>query len=105
MKRVGFQFKVRPEAVAEYKALHQQVWPEMLQALRDAGWHNYTLFLRGDGLVFGYFETDESLAAAQNRMAATQVNTRWQTAMARFMDAGARPDDTFVELDEYFHID
>jgi L-rhamnose mutarotase len=105
MKRIGFQFKIRADRMAEYKAAHKAVWPEMLAALRSTGWHNYTLFARADGLIFGYFETDESLAVARARMAALDVNTRWQNYMAPFVDANARPDDTFVELHEYFHLD
>jgi len=38
-------------------------------------------------------------------MAAKAVNTRWQEFMSSFMDANARPDETFVELKEYFHLD
>ena len=105
MNRVGFQFKVRRDRLAEYKEHHKSVWPEMLDALRETGWHNYTLFLREDGLIFGYFETDEDLATAQAKMAAKEVNTRWQEFMSEFMDANARPDETFVELEEYFHLD
>ncbi len=70
-----------------------------------SGWHNYTLFLRQDGLIFGYFETEADLAAAQAKMAAKEVNTRWQEFMSAFMDANARPDETFLELEEYFHLD
>ena len=105
MKRVGFQFKVRPDRLEEYKEHHKQVWPEMLAALRQTGWHNYTLFMRNDGLIFGYFETEESLATAQAKMAETDVNRRWQEFMSSFVDANARPDETFVELEEYFHLD
>ena len=67
MKRVGFQFKVRQDRLAEYKEHHKHVWPEMLEALRETGWHNYSLFMRADGLIFGYFETDESLAVPRPR--------------------------------------
>jgi len=105
MKRVGFQFKIRKDQLAEYKELHKQVWSEMLQALRESGWHNYSLFMREDGLIFGYFETEESLAAAQAKMAAKDVNTRWQEFMSPYTDADARPDESFVELEEYFHLD
>jgi L-rhamnose mutarotase len=73
--------------------------------LRETGWHNYSLFLREDGLIFGYFETEESLATARAKMAAKEVNARWQQFMSAFMDASARPDETFVELEEYFHLD
>jgi L-rhamnose mutarotase len=105
MKRVGFQFKVRQDRLAEYKEQHKHVWPEMLDALRETGWHHYSLFMRTDGLIFGYFETDESLSVAQARMAALEINTRWQQLMAPFTDSNARPDESFVELEEYFHLD
>jgi L-rhamnose mutarotase len=105
MKRVGFQFKVRKDRIAEYEGHHKQVWPEMLQALRESGWHNYSLFMRQDGLIFGYFETEESLSDAQARMAPRAINTRWQEFMSPFTDANARPDESFVELEEYFHLD
>lgn len=105
MKRVGFQFKVRQDRLEDYLAIHQSVWPEMLEALRQSGWHNYTLFMREDGLVFGYFETEESLQAAQAKMAATEVNARWQAFMSQFTDDQGRPDEAFVELIEYFHLD
>ena len=105
MKRVGFQFKIRPDRLAEYKEHHKHVWPEMLDALSKAGWNHYTLFMRPDGLIFGYFETEESMEAAQAKMAATEVNTRWQEFMAPYTDSSARPDETFLELEEYFHLE
>ena len=105
MKRVGFSFKVKADRLDEYKVHHQNVWPEMLAALRETGWHDYTLFVRDDGLVFGYFETPHSLEQAQSLMAAKEVNTRWQEFMAPYMEANARPDETFQEWEEVFHLD
>ena len=105
MKRVGFQFKVRQDRLKEYKEHHKNVWPEMLDSLRETGWHNFSLFTRADGFIFGYFETEGSLAVAQEKMAKKEVNSRWQDFMSDFMDADVRPDETFVELEEYFHLD
>jgi L-rhamnose mutarotase len=78
----------------------------MLRALESTGWRNYSLFLRPDGLLIGYFETD-SLEQAQAGMADTEVNARWQAEMAPFFtDLGdARPDTGFVELEEIFHLE
>ncbi len=104
MKRVGFMLKVKQDRIEEYKQQHKNVWPEMLEALRETGWHNYSLFLRNDGVMFGYFETEESLQAAQAKMAKKEVNTRWQKFMAPYFDANARPDEMFVELEEVFHL-
>ncbi len=107
MKRIGFLFKVKPERLEEYKAYHQAVWPDMLAALRRTGWHNYSLFVREDGLVFGYFETPESLQAAQAGMEKEEINARWQAFMAPYFEAlgGLRPDESMLELAEIFHLD
>lgn len=106
MRRVCFQLQVRPERIEEYTARHAAVWPEMLRALHETGWHNYSLFLRDDGLLIGYFETPD-LEAARAGMAATEVNTRWQAEMAGFfVDLGdSAPDEGFLVLDEVFHLE
>ena len=107
MKRIGFLLKVRPDRLAEYKKQHEAVWPEMQDALRRTGWHNYSLFLRDDGLLFGYFETPDSFQAALDGMAKEEVNRRWQEFMAPYFEAlgSARPDETMLELQEVFHLD
>ncbi|MGW2328051.1 L-rhamnose mutarotase [Streptomyces sp. NPDC001700] len=105
MRRVCFLLKVRQERLAEYRERHEAVWPEMLEALSAAGWHNYSLFLREDGLLVGYLET-EDFAAAQAAMAATDVNARWQAQMADFFEEldGAKPDEAMAPLTEVFHL-
>ena len=106
MERVCFQLQVRPERLAEYRERHAQVWPEMVQALAATGWHNYSLFVREDGLLVGYFETPD-LQAALGGMDAAEVNVRWQAEMAEFfVDLGeARPDTGFRRLAEVFHLE
>jgi len=106
MRRVCFQLQVRPDRIEEYKRRHAHVWPEMLQALARHGWHNYSLFLRADGLLIGYFETP-SLEAAVAGMATTDVNTRWQSEMSEFFEdlGDATPDQGFLQLDEIFHLE
>ena len=107
MKHIGFLLKVKPDKIEEYKLRHQAVWPEMLDALRRTGWHNYSLFLREDGLLFGYFETPESLQAAQAGMSHEAINAQWQNSMAPFFEnlTGAHADQSMVELEEVFHLD
>lgn len=107
MKRIGFILKVKPELIAEYREHHKKVWPEMLDALSKAGWHNYSLFMRDDGLLFGYFETPHSLQEAQAGMEQTEVNACWQSMMSPYFEIppGAHPDQMLVELEEVFHLD
>ena len=106
MQRVCFLLKVRPDRLGEYKRRHQHVWPDMLKALHDTGWRNYSLFLRPDGMLVGYLETPD-FAAALKGMAEHEVNTRWQREMAPFFEAleGRRPDEGMLRLEEVFHLD
>jgi L-rhamnose mutarotase len=91
MSRVCFTLQVRPDRLAEYTARHAAVWPEMLRALRDAGWRDYQLYLREDGLLVGIVETDD-LTAAQAAMDATGVSARWEAEMAPFFDLPSGQD-------------
>jgi L-rhamnose mutarotase len=106
MQRVCFLLRVRPERLEEYKVRHQAVWPEMLEALRETGWRNYTLFLRPDGLLVGYLET-EDFEAALAGMKTRAVNDRWQTEMAPFFlsAGGEHADDQMGAIEEVFHLD
>jgi L-rhamnose mutarotase len=79
----------------------------MLEALRRNGWHNYSLFLREDGLLFGYVETPNGLPAAIEGMSRETVNDRWQDFMAPYFEAlgGKHADEGMAELVEVFHLD
>ncbi len=104
-RRYCFELHVKPERMDEYKRRHAAVWPEMLRALRDTGWHNYSLFMRPDGLLIGYVESDD-LTAAQAAMALTDVNARWQAEMGEFfVDLDVAPDEGFVLLEEVFNLE
>lgn len=106
MTRVGFLLKVKQEKIAEYKKHHESVWPEMKEALGRTGWHNYSLFMREDGLLFGYFETPDSFEAALAGMGKEEINDRWQDFMEPYFEgAGGHADEMMVELEEVFHLD
>ncbi|MET8353842.1 MULTISPECIES: L-rhamnose mutarotase [unclassified Micromonospora] len=106
MPRVCFTLQVDPDRLDEYRARHARVWPEMLAALAESGWHDYSLFLRDDGLLVGYLVTDD-FAAAQAAMQTSDVNTRWQAEMAPYfvgLDHGAA-DRAIRPLDEVFNLE
>jgi L-rhamnose mutarotase len=106
MERVCFLLKVRREKLDEYKERHRTVWAEMKTALSETGWQNYSLFLRDDGLLVGYFETPD-FARALSLMSERDVNARWQAGMAKFFEEldGKRPDQGMLRLEEIFHLE
>ena len=105
MQRICFVLQVKPERIQEYKERHRSVWPEMMQALQATGWNNYSLFLRPDGLLIGYLET-EDFARARSGMAALEVNHRWQREMQDFFrqPENLLPDQAMAPLEEVFHV-
>jgi L-rhamnose mutarotase len=105
LQRICFILQIKPDRLDEYKARHRSVWPEMVNALRETGWSNYSLFLRPDGLLVGYLET-EDFERARAGMAAREVNERWQQEMAGFFlqPQGLLPDRAMDPLEEVFHL-
>jgi L-rhamnose mutarotase len=105
MQRICFVLQVKLERLDEYKERHRTVWPEMLAALRETGWGNYSLFLREDGLLVGYLET-EDFARARAGMAKREINDRWQSEMKDFFvqPDGILPDRAMQPLQEVFHL-
>jgi L-rhamnose mutarotase len=100
-QRVGFVLRVKPDRVDEYVLAHREVWPEMLQALKDAGIRNYTIFRAGNEM-FGYFETDD-LARAETYLGTHEINARWQDAMAELLEERV-PDHGPALLEEIFRL-
>ncbi|MEV0092867.1 L-rhamnose mutarotase [Streptomyces sp. NPDC050738] len=105
MQRICFVLRVRPDRLDEYRLRHRDIWPEMREALAATGWGNYSLFLREDGLLVGYLET-EDFDRARAAMDATEVNARWQAEMAEFFESldGSAPDEAMEPLSEVFHL-
>jgi len=107
MRRIASVIRLRPEKEAEYRELHEAVWPSVLATLRAANVTNYSIFLC-DGLLFSYLEyTGDDYAADMARIAAEPETRRWWT----LTDPCQQPLDTAAEAEwwapaeEVFHAD
>ena len=97
MQRIGFLIRVKPEKIEEYKRIHQNVWPELLAELKNAGFSNYSLFLSPSGLEFGTLEC-ENWEATCEILAKSQVHTRWQNFMRDFLATPVGDSSQPVEM-------
>ena len=105
MERVCFQLQVDPTRLDEYRERHAAVWPSMLDAIAAAGRRNYSLFLREDGLLIGYYETDDD-AAAQAALAANPDTAPWEAEMEGFfVSLAGRPDQGATRIPEIFNLE
>jgi L-rhamnose mutarotase len=107
MKRYGQVIQVKPEKLEEYKKLHQEVWPEVLDKIADCNIRNYSIFYR-DGFLFAYFEyMGENFKDDMDKMAADPKTREWW----KLTDPCQQPVETAAEgqwwapLEEVFHTD
>jgi len=105
MQRICFQLQVRPDRLSEYRERHAAVWPSMLHAIEASGRRNYSLFLRDDGLLIGYYETDDD-AASQRSLESNPATAPWEAQMAEFFESvDGRPDQSAPRLTEIFNLE
>jgi len=105
-QRVCFELQVRPELIEEYVERHAAVWPRMLRAIERSGRRNYSLFLRDDGMLIGYYEVADDAASAR-ALALDPDTAEWEADAARFFVAlpGERADQGAPQLREIFHLE
>ena len=107
MKRVASVIWLRPEKEAEYRALHNDVWPAVLQTLRENGITNYSIFLR-DGLLFSYFEfVGDNLGVAMSTIASDETTKQWWnlTDPCQTPVESAQKGEWWVPAEQVFHFD
>jgi L-rhamnose mutarotase len=100
--RAAFVLNIKPDRVDEYVVAHADVWPEMRRAITEAGIRNYSIFLDG-ARAYGYFEADDPEISLE-RLGQTEVNTRWQNAMADLLEVRVQDDGPGL-LPEIFRLD
>ena len=96
MPQYAWVLEIRPGYEVEYVRRHQEIWPEMVEALRSAGIRNYSIFRHGLTL-FGYFETDD-IEKTQRYLANDETNQRWSEWMDPIMKVDIDPATDFPYL-------
>jgi len=99
-RRMLFRSRLKPESVQEYVRLHQQVWPELLEAYRKAGITQVSCFLNGlDLVVYSEYE-QEVYEREKEALSRKPVEIRWQALIKPLRD----PDFEQRSFEEVFHM-
>lgn len=98
----AFRMQLKPGAVAEYKARHDAIWPELSDLLKASGVSDYSIFLDEETLsLFAVLRRadDHTLDELPNH----PLMRKWWTYMAPLMEV--EPDDKPCEwpLQLMFH--
>lgn len=96
MERYAWKALIKEGKKEEYVRRHDEIWPEMLELLKAAGIHNYTIWNVGNE-VFGYYECERGVDFAASTQADSPVVERWNEYMKDVMtmemdpETGAQP--------------
>ena len=107
MKRYGMAIRVRAEKFEEYKRLHGDVWPDVLQMIRDCNIQNYSIFHK-DGYLFSYFEyTGDDFDGDMARMAADPTTQKWWDVCKPCQEPleTRTEGEWWANMEEVFHCD
>jgi L-rhamnose mutarotase len=88
MAKIGFRLKVREGKEEEYIREHQNVWPELLDIYKKAGFHNYSIFI-DDRDLFLYCEVEggmEEFVSAWKTVQATELSKNWSERMTPLLE-------------------
>jgi len=106
-QRHGQVIRVKPDKLEEYKAYHANVWPGVLDMIRQCSIRNYSIYHK-DGFLFAYFEyVGDDFAADMAKMAADPTTQKWWEIMMPIQ----QPLETHAEgewwadMEEVFHTD
>lgn len=104
MERACFTFEIYPGKEQEYERRHDEIWPEMVDALKDSGFSNYTLFRRGLRII-GYVECHPDRDTAFETMGATEVNQRWAESFEDIIVDLTDEEGNLKWAEEVWHLD
>ena len=97
-----------PELIEEYKRHHQEVWPEIVQSIKESGIEDMEIYLRGTRM-FMIMEVNQHFSF-EAKAKADQSNPKvqeWENLMWRFQKplADAKPGEKWLPLERVFKLE
>lgn len=104
MERLCFTFEIRPGTEDEYKRRHDEIWPELVEAIKDSGFENYSLFRSGTTIV-AYVECYPDVATAFAKLGPHEANARWSEWFEDVIVSLTDENGELFRLQEVWHLD
>ncbi len=103
MEKYAFKMKLNPGMEAEYKRRHDEIWPELVALLKEAGVSDYSIHLdRDTSTLFAVlWRTDDH---RMDDLPNHAVMQRWWTHMSDIMEIGPNNEPVSIPLVTVFHM-
>ena len=104
MKRQSFKMFLKPGFEAEYEKRHNEIFPELVKLLKDAGVSNYSIFLDKDtNTLYAYQEVGGE--GGSQDLGTTEIVQKWWAFMADIMETNPDNSPVSIPLQEVFYLD
>lgn len=102
-EKFAFRMMLKPGMEAEYRKRHDEIWPELLVLLTDAGITDYSIHLdRDTGHLFGVLWRGTN--HGMDDLPKCAVMKRWWAYMADIMETKPNNEPVAVPLETVFHM-
>ena len=105
MERQCFSFEIRSGTLDEYKRRHDEIWPELVAELKEAGLSNYSLFRYSNERIIGYVECEPDAETCFARLAHAEANTRWSKWFEEIIVSLTDEEGNMHSMPEIWHLD
>ena len=80
MEKYAWKATIVDGKLDEYVKRHKEIWPEMVEVLKEAGIVNYTIWNTGNEM-FGYYECEKGAAYACKVQSESPIVKKWDAYM------------------------
>ena len=102
-EKYAFKMKLHPGMEPEYRRRHDEIWPELVELLKEAGVSDYSIHLdRETNTLFGVLwrRSDHTM----DDLPAHAVMKRWWAHMADIMETKPDNEPIAAALETVFHM-
>lgn len=104
MEKHAFVMTLIPGNEAEYEKRHDEIWPELVVALKDAGVSDYSIFLEEQSSkLFAVLQRSHDHKMKQ--LPLEPIVKKWWAYMADIMETHEDNEPVAVPLKRVFHLD
>ena len=103
MKRVAFKMKLYPGFADEYKKRHDEIWPELVGLLKQAGINDYSIFIDEEtNSLFGVLKTND--VKLLEDLPNHAIMQRWWRYMSDIMETNPDNSPVNIPFKEVFYL-
>lgn len=104
MEKVAFVMTLLPGNEAEYKKRHDEIWPELMLALKAAGVSDYSIFFESESnKLFAVLKRASN--HKMDKLPLSPIVKKWWAFMADIMETHPDNEPVSTPITQVFHMD